>query len=92
MGTTSGDSLVGSPTDYTGFRDNAFLHYGRRLGFPRVSRDADYSDPRVLGGRLEAASDALYDAIQNTAASKRVYMERGQRQANAQALRWVIEC
>ena len=80
-----GSALLGhrqTVSDTTGYSP-AFLHYGRRLGCPRVSRGMECSDPRVLGDRLEVVADALKQAAQNTSASKRAYMERAQKRANA---------
>ena len=83
-----GTALLGyrqTVSDTTGYSP-AFLHYGRRLGFPRVSRGVDCTDPRVLGDRLEVVADALQQAMQNTSDSKRAYMEKAQRRANAPEL------
>ena len=83
-----GSALLGyqqTVSDTTGYSP-AFLHYGRRLGYPRVSRGTDCSDPRVLSDRLEVVADALKQAAQNTSASKHAYMERAQKRANAPQL------
>ena len=80
-----GSALLGhrqTVSDTTGYSP-AFLHYGRRLGYPLMSRGTECSDPRVLGDRLEVVADALKQAAQNTSTSKRAYMERAQKRANA---------
>ena len=83
-----GSALLGhrqTVSDTTGYSP-AFLHYGRRLGYPLMSRGTECSDPRVLGNRLEVVADALHQAAQNTSASKRAYMEKAQKRANAPGL------
>ena len=83
-----GSALLGhrqTVSDTTGYSP-AFLHYGRRLGYSLTSRGPECSDPRVLGNRLEVVADALNQAAQNTLASKRAYMEKAQKGANAPGL------
>ena len=84
-----GTALLGyrqSVSDTTGFSPS-YLHYGRRLGFPRPNGGPDCTDPRILGTRLEDVSMALAEAMKNTATAKQVYMDRAIQKTNASPLR-----